>query len=142
MEAFDLAELALSAQSRLDTSWALFLSINSTIMAGVILIQRTFSNLEKSIGIGMYLVVILLNYMVTNSSLNLLTSIYVDLSKFEFVPDDPGHAVVQQMTSFFNESIFWNQPILVPTIYIAAVIMIVLTIIFDEKFTKTKMDVI
>lgn len=55
MQAFELADLAINTQLRLDASWLLFLTINSTIIGAIILIERTFSVLEKSVATAIYI---------------------------------------------------------------------------------------
>lgn len=140
MQAYELVDLAINAQLRVDTSWLLFLTINSTIIGGIILIQRTFSLLEKSVTVLIYLIVIGLNYMITINAVRLLGSIYSDLGKFDFDAVEPGYDVLEQIATIFNNNVLWNEPQLIVGIYIGGVILSVVAIIFDEKLTRTKIE--
>jgi len=140
MQAYELVDLAINAQLRVDTSWLLFLTINSTIIGGVILIQRTFSLLEKSVTILIYLIVIGLNYMTTINAVRLLGSIYSDLGKFDFDAVEPGYDVLEQIAAIFNNNVLWSQPQLITGIYIGGLLLSVAAITFDEKLTKTKIE--
>ncbi len=140
MQAYELVDLAINAQLRVDTSWLLFLTINSTIIGGVILIQRTFSLLEKSVTILIYLIVIGLNYMTTINAVRLLGSIYSDLGKFDFDAVEPGYDVLEQIAAIFNNNVLWSQPQLIAGIYIGGVLLSVAAITFDEKLTRTKIE--
>ena len=140
MQAYELVDLAINAQLRVDTSWLLFLTINSTIIGGVILIQRTFSLLEKSVTTFIYLVVISLNYMTTINAVRLLGSIYSDLGKFDFDAVEPGYDVLEQIATIFNNNVLWSQPQLIAGIYIVGVLLSVAAITFDEKLTRTKVE--
>ena len=141
MQAFELADLAINTQARLDTNWLLFLTINSTIIAAIILIERTFSVLEKSVAIFIYLVVIALSYVTTTNTIRLLGSIFSDLGKFDFAASEPGYDVVEQFGELYNNSVLWNHPEIITMIYIGGVVLSVTAIIFDEKLTRTKLDI-
>jgi hypothetical protein len=140
MQAFELADLAINTQLRLDGSWLLFLTINSTIIGAIILIERTFSVLEKSVATVIYLVVVALNYMTTTNSIRLLGSIYNDLGKFDLAPSEPGYEVIQQIGEIYNSSILWDHPQWISVIYIGGIALSVTAIIFDEKLTRTKLE--
>jgi hypothetical protein len=137
MGASDLAELAVDVLARLDNAWMLFLSINSTIIGGVILIQRTFNRVEKSVASGIYLVIVWMNYNTVSKGINLLASIYADIAKYQFGPDEPGYGVVTEMTLNQGGRLLWEYPWIIPTIYICAITVTIGAIAFDEKITKT-----
>ena len=137
MQAYELADLAINTQVRLDTSWALFLSINSSIIGGVVFIERKFSLLEKAAVALIYSVLILLNYTVTHNSFLMLKSVYADLIKFDYTPNQPGYEVISHYSYVMTESAFWSHPGLIPNVYIGAAIIIMLAVIFDEYFTRT-----
>lgn len=137
MGASELAELAIDVLDRIDTAWMLFLSVTSTIIGGVVLIRRTFSKLEKSVAIGIYLLVTWVNYNTVNSGINLLASIYADIAKFQFSPDEPGYAVVTEMVLNQGGGIMWQYPWIIPALYISGVVLTMGAIILDETITLT-----
>jgi len=141
MQAFELADLAINTQARLDTNWLLFLTINSSIIAAMILIERTFSVLEKSVAIFIYLVVIALSYVTTTNTIRLLGSIFSDLGKFDFAASEPGYDLVERFGELYNSGVLWNHPEIITMIYIGGVVLSVSAIIFDEKLTKVKLDI-
>ena len=67
-------------------------------------------------------------------------SIYADLAKFEFAPDEPGYELVQQMSNTFSNSVIVNDSMIIPLVYIIAMVLTVGAIIFDEKITKTRIS--
>ena len=140
MEVYEAAEVALQIQDRIDTLWMLFLSINSTIIAGVVLVQRTFSVLEKSVAIVIYLVVTLINYLTLSNSIQMLRAVYFDMLKFAFTPDQPGYEIVRQIGEFTQGNFINNNLVIIPIIYICAAILSIGAIIFDEKITKTRVE--
>ena len=137
MEASDLAELAINAQVRLDSSWLLFLTINATIVGGVIFIERTFSVLERSIAIFIYLIVSGMSYIATTNAMNLLGGIYTDLEKFDFLPTEPGYDLIHQIGEI-HSNFLWNRPELMTLFYVGGAILSIGAIILDEKLTRTR----
>lgn len=137
MDASNLAELAVDVQSRLDNAWMLFLSINSTIIGGVVLIQRTFNKYEKSVVVLIYMVITWMNYNVVNSGIDLLASIYTDLGKYQYLPAEPGYHVVQQMSFASINSVLWEHSWIIPAIYIGALFVTIGAVVLDEKLTRT-----
>lgn len=141
MDVYQAAEVAVQIQERLDTLWLLFLTINSTIIGGIIFIQRTFSKLEKSVAILIYAVVSAINFNSISTSIALLKSVYMDMIKFSLSPDEPGYEIVARVASFMDASFYTNSETFMPAIYIVAAILSISAIIFDEKITKTRLDI-
>ncbi len=132
----EIIAVITETQGRLDTSWALFLSINSATIGGIVLIERTFNIIEKSVVILVYTVLAALNFLVTNNTVNQLHALYNDIKKLEYTPDQAGYEITTYLTGI-GENEFWATPLLMPSIYIGAYILTIICILFDEKFTFT-----
>lgn len=133
----EIITLITETQSRLDTSWALFLSINSAIIGGVVLIERTFNLIEKSIIIIIYSTLSSLNYLVTHNIINQLHALYKDVAMLEFAPNQAGYQTISYFSHFLNGDDFWANPWFILGIYVSAFILTTICVIFDEKLTTS-----
>lgn len=138
MQAYELADLAINNQIRLDTAWVLFLSINSSLIGGLVFIERKFKLFEKAVIIAIYSVLIILNYSVVKNSVDVLRQIYSDFAKFQFSPEQPGYDLVNYYSQLTEINVFINYPILIPLVYFGAALLVILVTIFDEKLFITK----
>lgn len=136
----DLSEFlnaAVNTQSRFDANWAIFLSINSAIVGAIVLIKRAFNMLEKMIVILSYSILAGFSYIVASNTGSQLRAIYSDLAKITFEPDKPGYHTVSHFKEILSGDAFWANAMLVPGIYAIAYIIVVLAILFEDKFTFT-----
>ncbi len=134
----EIISVVIETQGRMDTSWALFLSINSAIIRGVVLIERVFNILEKSVAIIVYTFLTALSFLITNNSVKQLHALYLDITKIKYAPDEAGHEIVSYFSSIITGDVIWASPLLIPGIYLGAYILTISCIIFDEKFTFTE----
>ncbi len=136
----DLAEflnVIVQTQSRLDTTWMLFLSINSTIIGAVIIIKRKFNVLEKAVATFVYTILTLLNMLVMNNIINQLHALYKDLENLSYAIDSAGYNIIEYFTSIEKNNHIWASVYFIPTVYLCFYVLTVLCIIYDEKFTLT-----
>lgn len=137
----DLAEflnVIVETQGRLDTTWMLFLSINSTIIGAIIIIKRKFNIFEKAVAIGVYTALVSLNLLVMNNIVNQLQALYRDLASITYTPDHVGYNIVQNFSHLGGDGRFWANAYFIPVIYACFYGFTVLCIIYDEKFTTTE----
>lgn len=132
MEVYELMDLALNSQLRADANWLFFLTVNSSLIAGVVFVERKFSSFEKAVAIAIYLAVIWLNYITLSNSLRILNGIYRDLSKAQFAPDSLGYEVLRQFNEISNNLILENQWLVV-IVYLIGVFLSVSSIVFCER---------
>ena len=132
----EIVSVVTETQGRLDTSWALFLSINSGIIGGIVLIERTFNIIEKSVVALVYTVLAALNFLVMHNTINQLHALYKDIKMLEYSPDQAGFNITSYLSGIGGDE-FWATPMFIPSIYIVAYILTILCVIFDEKFTFT-----
>ncbi len=140
-ELADISEFlnaTITAQSRIDTNWAVFLSINSAILGGVVLIERVFNLTEKSFVIFVYTLLSLISCLVNYNAAQQLQAIYADMILVSIPKDQAGYHTVEYLKSLATQNNFWTDQALIPFIYLTAYIIVVAAIIFDEKFTFTK----
>lgn len=136
----EMLNAVMVAQSRLDTSWTLFLSINSTIIGGVVLIERKFHALEKCLAIVIYSLLVQLNFATTTSSIVVLKTVYSDISKYQYTPDEPGYNTVHYYSELMDQSLLWSTHWFVPCVYLTAYAIVILSITFDGYFTHIRKE--
>lgn len=137
----DLAEflnVVVETQGRLDTTWMLFLSINSTIIGAIIIIKRKFNIFEKVATISVYTALVSLNLLVMNNIVKQLHAFYKDLASITYTPDHVGYNIVQHFSHFSGDGRFWANEYFIPIIYACFYGFTISCIIYDEKFTITE----
>ena len=132
MEAYELMDLALNSQLRVDANWLFFLTVNSSLVAGIVFVERKFSHFEKLVAITIYLAVIWLNYFTLSNSMRILSGIYADLSKAQFAPETLGFEVLSEFNAISNNLILENQWLVV-VVYLVGASLSISSIVFCEK---------
>ena len=132
MEVYELMDLALNSQLRVDANWLFFLTVNSSLIAGIVFVERKFSRFEKLVAITIYLPVIWLNYITLSNSLRILGGIYADLSKAQIASDTLGYEALMQFNAISNNVILENQ-LLVVLVYLAGALLSVSSIAYCER---------
>ncbi len=76
MSLYELMDLALSLNTRLDTHWSLFITVHLALIGGIIYVDRPLTKNEKIGAMFIYTGFALVNYFVMANQVAILASLY------------------------------------------------------------------
>ena len=83
MTLYQLLDLSLSLSNRIDTHWALFISVHLALVGGIIYVDRPLLAKEKIVAILVYSGFALLNYLLMRNQTYFLGSIYQQIASIK-----------------------------------------------------------
>lgn len=133
MTPYELLDLALSLSTRIDTHWALFISVHLALIGGLIYVDRPLSKREKAGAIAVYSGFALINYYMMIAQATFLASVYQQIEQIKDQPCCQDNFVVGHIVGLNaqnSEQMLVNSIIMV---HLVMLVVILLTIIFDKK---------
>lgn len=135
MTAYEILALTIEASNRLDTSWALFLSIHAALFGGIVYIDRPLRRAEKCVLIPAYFAVAVYNFYLTRNSQQMLRSLYQDLEELQIAEGLNLH-VIEYFESF---SRIWSSAshTSVTIVHSVALVVVVIAVVLDGRLKDT-----
>lgn len=133
MSPYELLDLALSLSNRIDTHWALFISVHLALIGGILYVDRPLTKKEKGAAITVYSGFAIINYFMMKAQAIFLGSIYKQINAIKEEVCCKGNAVIEHVVNLYN---FNNSSALILSIIIVHIVMfivIILSICFDKK---------
>ncbi len=140
MTPYELLDLALSLSNRIDTHWALFISVHLALIGGIIYVDRPLSKREKLGALAVYSGFALINFYMMKAQATFLGSIYQQISN---IKDDiccKNNAVIGHVIDLYQMKSAEMLELSILIVHTLMLGVIFLTIIYDKKLNKTKID--
>ncbi len=135
MTPYQLVELTMEAQARLDTSWALFLSIHAALFGGIVYVDRPLRYVEKIVVIISYSAIAYYNYYLTRSSQKLLQSFYQDIASIK-EKQKLDLEVINYLEQFVTSSWWWGSYLAAVIVHLTALVIVILAVINDKSLQE------
>ncbi len=133
MSPYELLDLALSLSNRIDTHWALFISVHLALIGGIIYVDRPLSKKEKGAAILVYSGFALINYYMMKGQATFLGSIYKQIDSIKDKACCKGNAVIEHAVNLYNHDNISALVFSIISVHIIMFIVMVLSILFDKK---------
>lgn len=137
MTPYQLVELTMDAQARLDTSWALFLSIHAALFGGIVYVDRPLRFAEKIVVIISYSAIAFYNYYLTRSSQKLLQGLYQDIAAVK-EKQKIDLEVINYLEQFVTSSWWWGSYIAAVIVHLSALIIVIIAVVNDKSLQNNK----
>jgi len=133
MTPYELLDLALSLSTRIDTHWALFISVHLALIGGLIYVDRPLSKREKAGAIAVYGGFALINYYMMKAQANFLANVYQQIDRIKDQPCCQDNAVVAHIVGLNAQNS--NEMLLnsIIMVHLVMLVVILLTITFDKR---------
>lgn len=136
MSFYELMDLALSINTRLDTHWSLFITVHLALIGGIIYVDRPLKRNEKVGAILIYTGFALINYFVMSNQIAILNSFYEQVISLK---DDACckdsvvmHRVVKQMEDGYESTM----RLFVRGTHIVMYLIVLMSIVYDKPKEK------
>ena len=133
MRPYELLDLALSLSNRIDTHWALFISVHLALIGGIIYVDRPLTKKEKSAAIFVYSGFAAINYFMMKGQATFLKSIYQQIDAIKEDICCKGNYVIDYIVNLHEQDATSYLMISIVVVHIAMFIVIILSIFFDKK---------
>ena len=133
MSPYELLDLALSLSNRIDTHWALFISVHLALIGGIIYVDRPLSKKEKSGAIVVYSGFALINYYMMKAQATFLGSIYQQIDAIKDNACCQGNAVIDHIISLHKQNSAEITVFSIVAVHVVMLLVILLSIVFDKK---------
>jgi hypothetical protein len=140
MTLYQLFDLSLSLSNRIDTHWALFISVHLALVGGIIYVDRPLFVKEKAVAIIVYSGFALLNYFLMRNQTYFLETLYQQIATMKDDPCCVGNLPVQHILQWTEQkgiirmidSIFYTHLIMY--------VLLVISIVYDKPLTEKKQN--
>jgi len=138
MTPYELLDLALSLSTRIDTHWALFISVHLALIGGLIYVDRPLSKREKAGAIMVYTGFALINFYMMKAQAKFLVSVYEQIDQIKDQPCCQDNAVVAHIAGLnaVNANDMLINSIII--VHLLMLLVILLTITFDKQVSVVK----
>ncbi len=138
MTPYELLDLALSLSTRIDTHWALFISVHLALIGGLIYVDRPLSKREKAGAIMVYTGFALINFYMMKAQAKFLASVYEQIDQIKDQPCCQDNAVVSHIAGLnaVNANDMLINSIII--VHLLMLLVILLTITFDKQVSAVK----
>ncbi|MBL4659054.1 MAG: hypothetical protein JKY19_01760 [Alcanivoracaceae bacterium] len=136
MSPYELLDLALSLSNRIDTHWALFISVHLALIGGIIYVDRPLTKKGKTAAIIIYSGFAAINYFMMKGQAVFLNSIY---QQIDSIKDDlccKDNHVIAHVTNLYEFGVSSALSISIIAVHVVMFIVIILSIFFDKKLPK------
>ena len=140
MTPYELMDLALSLSNRIDTHWALFISVHLALIGGIIYVDRPLSKREKFGALTVYSGFAVINFYMMKSQATFLASIYQQIINIKDEICCKGNAVIEHVVGLYQMKSTEMLELSVIIVHAVMLGIIFLTIIYDKKLSKPKVD--
>ena len=140
MTVYELLNLSFSLSERIDTHWALFISVHLALIGGIIYVDRPLTKKEKSAAIFVYSGFAAINYFMMNGQAVFLNSIYQQINS---IKDDlccKGNYVIAHVVNLHEQDVTSALSLSIVIVHIAMFLVIILSIFFDKKLPIEKQN--
>lgn len=138
MTPYELLDLALSLSTRIDTHWALFISVHLALIGGLIYVDRPLSKREKAGAMAVYGGFALINFYMMKAQAKFLASVYQQIELIKDQPccqDNTVIAHIVGLNASHSSDMLLNSII---AVHLVMLVVILLTITFDKKVSSLK----
>jgi len=140
MSAYELLDLALSLNNRIDTHWALFISVHLALIGGIIYVDQPLSKHEKSATVVIYAGFALINYYMMKGQALFLENIYMQI---EAIKDDAcckANHVINHVVTLINKKSVPALKFSIIAVHVVMFVVMVLSIFFDSSKPQENKD--
>ena len=139
MTPYELLDLALSLNNRIDNHWTLFITVHLALIGGIIYVDRPLIRNEKIAAILIYSGFALVNYLMMRSQAQFLAVIFSQVAEIKNNVCCTNNHVITYVNQLHQ---YDSAGIMLSSIKIAHLVMyliLVLSVLFDKTYaTKTK----
>ena len=135
MTAYEMIDIIMSLNNRIDVQWGMFITVHLALFGGIIYVDRPLRVTEKSAALIIYAGFAVINYMVMNNQVIQVGHIYHDLVSLSDDLCCKSSELIQRMVLEVNNgrlqaihSILW-------VVHGLMFVLVVLSIIFDQAIS-------
>ena len=136
MSPYELLDLALAAQNRLDAQWALFITVHLALLGAIIYVDRPLRGLEKAGAILFYLGFAFINFRTMNAINETVNHLYLDIFALRNDPCCSHLAVVQRVVAEVGMNRIERSAGLLIAVHVLMAAIVVLSVLFDKALSK------
>jgi len=138
MTVYELLDISLSISNRIDVQWGLFITIHLAIFGGIIYVDRPLRALEKAAAIFLYCCFAWLNYQMMLAQTLMLEQTYLEIAKLSLDSCCKNNHLVTHINKEVRLERFNLTYSLLRLLHLVMFVLILLSIIFDQKLNDTK----
>lgn len=136
MSPYELLDLALSLNNRLDTHWTLFITVHLALIGGIIYVDRPLLKNEKVAAVIIYTGFAIVNYVMMTSQAQFLASIYTEVATLKDAECCQNNHVIEFVYGMTQLNVSEKLRTSIISAHIIMYIILVLSIIFDKALPK------
>ena len=128
---YELMMAGMSAGSRIDVQWGLFLTINLALIGGLLKLGRPLGKLEKAIALVFYGIFAIQDYRIMRVQLNLMRNAYQDIAAFASDPCCSSSALISYVTHDVESGRFtWASIMVIAGHVLCAALVMAVMVVF------------
>ena len=136
MTPYELLDLALELNDRIDLHWTLFITVHLALIGGIIYVDRPLVRAEKVVAILIYTGFALINTMMMNNQIEFLDHIYQEIY---LIKDDAcciSSAIIHYVASLYESNFSAQNRMMVSVVHLAMFFIVILSILYDKALPK------
>lgn len=132
MELNDLMELAASLSTRLDTHWALFITVHMALLGAIVYVDRPLIRSEKWAAMLIYSGFAIINYYMMRNQLLFIDSLYQDIVAMSSQPCCDSLKSVEYIVNLSQSRGFKVADWAVVVVHLVMFILVLVSILNDK----------
>ena len=132
MTPYELLDLALSLSTRIDTHWALFITVHLALIGGIIYVDRPLLKNEKVAAMAIYSGFALVNFLMMMSQARFLGSIYQQIYEMKDSVCCDTSPVIAYVVDLHELDSTNSAVISIAGAHLAMYIVLALSVLFDK----------
>ena len=136
MTPYELLDLALELNDRIDLHWTLFITVHLALIGGIIYVDRPLVRAEKIVAIIIYTGFALINAMVMNNQIELLDNIYQEIYLMKDNACCINSPIIHHVASLYETQFSARNHMIVSAVHLSMFIIVILSILYDTALPK------
>ena len=136
MTPYELLDLALSLNDRIDLHWTLFITVHLALIGGIIYVDRPLVRAEKIAAIFIYTGFALINAMMMNNQIDFLDNIYQEIYLMKDGACCTTSPIIHHVASLYEAQFSARNHMMVSAVHISMFIVVILSILYDTALPK------
>ena len=136
MSLYQLLDLSLSLSNRIDTHWALFISVHLALIGGIIYVERPLFIKEKVVAVVVYSAFAVINYVLMRNQTFFLESLYLQIYSMQDLACCNDNLAVVYVVNWLEENGIKRMTASIFFTHLVMYIVLVMSIAFDKPLNK------
>lgn len=140
MTAFELIEVLIAFQNRLDVQWGVFITVHLALFGGIIYIDRPLRRSEKAATMLIYLGFAAINYLVSMDLANAIQAVQSDIADIAKLPCCDQSQLIQRLSQRVDDPTSSITHAVLLGSHGVMLVLVLLSIFYDRSLNEMKND--